>query len=406
MSEKKSVVIVGDGWSALGLAGFLARHVSHDSNSEQVTWISASGSHIVSPLPGVEMGFEEKGGVVWSQLANEYALNAGALTEGSFLREFRNKAFREPVWMKAPTPEDRREARNESLWTPERIFAPVFEARMQLSIAEIEALLREKLAEMPNVRRVEGVPVQSIQSKSGKLESVTLANGEVIACDRVFFADRWNTISQIEGMPKGLAFTRKREPMGVLQAVFTHEQPIAVGVQEGFFGTISREAGEETERHIWGYFTQDGMKSFWTICLSSEEGEDNHAIAKKLRKMKNALDKMFVGESWVPAGKAEFMANVRSEQVRFEEAILFSEGEDPREAITLDKLEGIFFLTDGYGPSSALRQVDTALKAAGFEIQLTPVAPESSNEASSETSSEGEGSESASNEADSSSPNV
>jgi hypothetical protein len=374
MSEKKSIVIIGDGWAALGLAGFLAH--SQEQNAQSIVWISGSGSRIVSPLPGVEMGFEEKGGTVWSQLAQNFDLNAGALTEGSFLREFRNKAFREPVWMKAPTPEDRRESRNELLWAPERIFAPVFEARMQLSIAEIDALVREKLAEMPNVRRIEGVPVQSIQAKDGKIESVTLASSEVIACENVFFADRWNTISQIEGMPKGLAFTRKREPMGVLQASFVHEQPIALGVQEGFFGGISREAGETTERNVWGYFTHDGMKSFWTICLSSEEGEDNHAIAKKLRKMKNALDKMFTGTSWVPEGKAEFMANVRSEQVRFEENILFSEGEDPREAITLDKLQGIYFLTDGYGPTSALRQVQTALSAAGFEIQISQPTPE------------------------------
>lgn len=398
MSEKKSIVIIGDGWAALGLAGFLAHPGSslgsspESSNEEQITWISGSGSRIVSPLPGFEIAAEEKGGVIWAQLAQNFELNAGALTEGSFLREFRNKAFREPVWMKAPTPEDRREACNELLWTPERVFAPIFEARMQLSTAEIDALVREKLAEMPNVRRVEGVPVQSIQTKGGKIESVTLANSEVIACDRVFFADRWNTLGQIEGMPKGLAFTRKREPMGILQASFAHEQPVAVGVQEGFFGAISREAGEETERHVWGYFTNDGMKSFWTICLSSEEGEDNHAIAKKLRKMKNALDKMFTGTSWVPEGKAEFMANVRSEQVRFEEAILFSEGEDPREAITLDKLEGIYFLTDGYGPTSALRQVDTALKAAGFEIKISQPAPEAApdSEASENTGSESE----------------
>ncbi len=145
---------------------------------------------------------------------------------------------------------------------------------------------------------------------------------------------------------------------------------MAVDVQEGFFGAISREAGEETERHVWGYFTGDGMKSYWTICLSSDEAEDNHAIAKKLRRMKNSLDKMFTGTSWVPEGKADFLSNVRSEQVRFEDAILFSEGEDPREAITLDRLEGIYFLTDGYGPTSAFRQVDTALKAAGLEIKV------------------------------------
>jgi len=374
MSEKNSIVVVGDGWAALGLAGFLARA------GEQVTWISGTGSRITSPMPGVEAGFEEKGGQVWSQLAQQFALEAGNLTEGSFLREFRNKAFREPVWMKAPTPEDRRESRNEMLWTPERVLAPVFEARMQMTVAEIEALVREKLAEMPNVRRIEGVPVQSIQfhqgqAKQNKIESVTLASSEVIACERIFFADRWNGLSQIEGMPKGLAFTRKREPMCVLQASFVHEQPVAVGVQEGFFGSIPREAGEETERHVWGYFTSDGTKSFWTICLSSDEAEDNHAIAKKLRRMKNTLDKMFTGTSWVPEGKADFLANVKSEQVKFEEAILFSEGEDPREAITLDRLEGIYFLTDGYGPTSALRQVDTALRAAGMEIK--PVVSES-----------------------------
>ncbi len=210
MSENKSIVIVGDGWSALGLAGFLAR------TGEQVTWVSGSGSRIVSPLPGVETGFEEKGGLVWSRLAQEFSLDAGALTEGSFLREFRNKAFREPVWMKAPTPEDRREARNECLWSPERIFAPVFEARMKLSIAEIEALVREKLAEMPNVRRIEGVPVQSIQSKDGKIESVTLAYSEGISCERVFFADTWNVISQLKRMPKGPSFIRKLEHMGLL----------------------------------------------------------------------------------------------------------------------------------------------------------------------------------------------
>ena len=387
MSEKKSIVIIGDGWAALGLVGFLARpsqqtsQQAEDQNAQSVTWISGSGSRIVSPLPSLETGFEEKGGAVWAQLAQNFELGAGALTEGSFLREFRNKAFREPVWMKAPTPEDRRESRNELLWAPERILAPVFEARMQLSVAEIDAQIREKLAEMPNVRRIEGVPVQSIQSKDGKIQGVTLASSEVIACENVFFADRWNTISQIEGMPKGLAFTRKREPMGILQASFVHEHPVGVGVQEGFFGGISREAGESTERNVWGYFTQDGMKSFWTICLSSEEGEDNHAIAKKLRKMKNSLDKMFTGTSWVPEGKAEFMANVRSEQVRFEESILFSEGEDPREAITLDKLQGICFLTDGYGPTSAFRQVDTALKEAGFEIKFSQPSQEEASAA-------------------------
>jgi hypothetical protein len=384
MSENQSIVVIGDGWAALGLVGFLA----HAGRS--VSWVTGTGSRIVSPMPGVkagsESGFEETGGAIWSQLASDFSIEAGTLTEGSFLREFRNKAFREPVWMKAPTPEDRRESRNELLWAPERVFAPAFEARMQLSLAEIEQGVREKLAQMPNVRRIEGVPVQSIQAQDQKIQSVTLATSEVIACERVFYADRWNAISQIEGLPKGaLSFARKREPMCVLQASLVHETPVATGVQESFFGSISREAGEETERHVWGYFTSDGTKSFWTICLSSEEAEDNHAIAKKLRRMKNSLDKMFTGTSWIPEGKADFLSNVRSEQVRFEESILFSEGEDPRDAISLERLEGIYFLTDGYGPTSALRQVDVSLRAAGFEIPR-PAAEQPTDSATGEES--------------------
>jgi hypothetical protein len=399
MSDKKSIVIIGDGWAALGLAGFLARQ---SDGSKKITWISGSGSRIVSPMPSVETGFEEKGGAVWALLANEYSLDAGPLTEGSFVREFRNKAFREPVWMKAPTPEDRREARNELLWGPERALSPLFEARFQLTLAEIDGRVREKLAEMPNVRRIEGVPLQSVQTKDGKIESVTIASGEVIACEQMFFADRWVGLSQIEGFPKGLTFTRKREPMCVLQAVFVHEQPVGVGVQESFFGSVQREAGEEVERHVWGYFSSDGMKSFWTICLSSDEAEDNHAIAKKLRRMKNSLDKMFTGPSWIPEGKADFLSNVRSEQVRFEESILFSEGEDPREAITIDRIEGLYFLTDGYGPTSALRQVDTALRAAGAGL-VYPQAADASPDASPETSSE---EPSASSEQEPSAPSV
>ena len=47
---------------------------------------------------------------------------------------------------------------------------------------------------------------------------------------------------------------------------------------------------------------------------------------------------------------------------RFEEAMICSEGEAPIEPIHLAKLEGLSFLTDGYGPSSALHQLSLAFE--------------------------------------------
>jgi hypothetical protein len=212
------------------------------------------------------------------------------------------------------------------------------------------------------LKRIEEVPVTGLKLESSeggreKVVAVILGSGEEIECERVIYADRWKSVPEIQGLPKGLAFLRKRDPMGVLQAIFTHETPMGVGLREGFFGSIHKEAGEDMDKHVWGYFSSDGRKSYWTLCLAGEEVEDNHMIAKKLRRMKTALEKMFTGDSWLPAGMTEFMANVREEQVRFEEAVLFAQGDSVLEPVQLPKMEGLSFLTDGYGASCAMHQV-------------------------------------------------
>lgn len=374
MNENKSIVIIGEGWSALGLAGFLSEREA------TVTWISGSGARVYSPLPSIETGGLEEndtqgemGAQVWGALAVSLGIKAGELKSGSFTREFRNKAFREPIWNKAPSPKERKDVRDEVLWEAERTASPVFESRFDLTLAEIEDKARELLSQKysSKFRRVEGVPVQSIKiSEDGVVESVTLANGEIIPCDYLFYADRWSVLSQISGLPKGMPFTRKRTPVGVLQAVFTHEQPMGVDLQEGFFGSLHREAGEQTDRHVWGYFSQDGLTSYWTLFLNADEVEDNHAIGKKLRRMKSALDKMFTGESWLPEGKADFMSTVKKERVRFEDAMYFSSCDVLLEPAVVRDLKGIVFLTDAYGPAPAMRQVKRLLESLGVDLKI------------------------------------
>jgi len=367
-TKTKPIVIIGDGWAALGLVAFLVRTQQH------VCWIKGSGARMVAPLPSVEVGIE--GGLAlqaWYNLANSFGIACGLPKSGSFLREFRNKAFREPSWTKASTPADRMEVREECLWAPERRISGAFEARFDLTLQDIEEQVRAQLQSehYPNLTRVDDLPVLSVSINEGQVNSVTLGNGQVQECSYLVYADRWGSISEIQGWPaplqKAIGTNRKREPMSVIQATLTHSSPLALGVAEGFYSLLNKEAGEEIDRHVWGYFSSDGLKSFWTLCMTRDEVEDNHEIAKKLRRMKAALDKMFTGTSWLPEGTTDFMSTVVAEHVRFEEFFLFSEGtfDGVQETVSSStKLQNATFLTDAFGPSIALHQVALRLAPA------------------------------------------
>jgi hypothetical protein len=350
MSSK--VAVIGDGWAALGAVGFLAQA------GTEVEWISGTVPRVDAPLPTIEAG---PGVISWRDLASRLGVEAGQVQTGSYLREFRNKSFRESPWTKAPTPDTRREVRDESLWSAERAIAPAFEARFEQTLGDLEPQLRAKLAELPNVKRTENTPISGFRIEDGQVKAVILASGDEIACDRAIYADRWSNLVGMAGLPKPLSFIRNREPMGVLQAVFTHLSPIgSENMREAFYSALHKEAGEEVQRNVWGYFMAGGRCSVWSVILTQSEVEDNHEIAKKLRRMKQALDRMFTGSEWLPEGKKEFTSTVSGEQIRFAEGIVFGEGKAPEAPITLPKAAGLEFITDGYGPSSALHQAALA----------------------------------------------
>jgi len=326
------VVVVGYGWSALAAVGFLVKE------NRPVVWIAGTASRMHPVLPTFHAG---AGLETWKELARVYDIETGEEKIGNFIREFKNKSFRssEP------------QALVEKLWTPEVQFAREGEVRLEIPLIEIEARIRANLidGDYPNLKRIEGTPLASIQIEEHKLISVKLGSGETIACSNLIFADRWNALSSIEGMPKGLSFTRKRGAAGILQAALTHDAPPDGSPIEAYFAPLTRDAGEDFDRNVWGYFSSDGKQSYWSTCVTSDEGEDNHLIAKKLRKMKASVDKMFAG--------TEFISNLKSEKVTFHESILFSEGLAPSEVLTLGKTQCVFFVTDSYGPSSALEQL-------------------------------------------------
>lgn len=358
----KPKVVIGDGWAALGLvAKFLPEH--------PVCWISGSRTRISAPLPGIEPGVPVE---VLRDIATRWEIDCGALTEGNTLRQYRGKTFREPVWEKNQTDQAsdaRLKIMNETLWAPENRWAGNAGARFNLSLSEIEESLHKKILSshadsntLP-LRRIEGLPLLGILPVSGTGASsefeqkVVLGSGEEIHCSEVYYADRWSLLVGLDGMPRPIPFLRNRDAVGALQANFVHKAPVGLGVQESFFASLHREAGEEVERHVWGFFYADGMRSSWSLCLAPEEVEDNHSIAKKLRRMKSTLDRVFAGSEIIPQGFDSFGATLADEQVRFEEEAVFSGGTPLVKALSLPERPGLFFLTDGYGPSSSLAQV-------------------------------------------------
>jgi hypothetical protein len=370
-AAQKNHIVIGEGWAALATVGFLVQA------QKPVVWIAHTRARAFCGLPSLERG---PGVELWQRLAKGFGIELGAWSEGSFLREFRNKAFREPAWTKAPTPEARAEVLAESLWAPERTLVPLWESRFESSPNEIEEKIRalltgdseEGIQWRELIRRIDEVPVGAFKTEGDRVTAVVLGSGEEIACEDVFYADRWDALPRIQGLPKNLPFIRGREPASLLQAVFGHETAVVQGLNEGFFGALHKESGEEFERHVWGHFSSDGMRSYWTLCLTGDEVEDNHQIAKKLRRMKTALDKMFTGSSWLPEGRPEFMTNVVGEAVRFHEAVIFAGGEPVNEPVLLPSLQGACFLTDAYGLSCALRQVASALALSEAVVERSP----------------------------------
>ncbi len=347
-------VVIGNGWAAMLAVGLLAT-----KNATNVLWISNSGARAMAPLPFLESGIAA---ATWRELIHRLGLSTDEPQSGHYLREFRHRSFARAAWHKAPTREMRKEVLTEWLWGPETRITPIFEARFEAPLAEIEEKVRERILALSNVKVLSGVPVVAFEASS-----VKLASGDTIAFKRAIWADRWVGLGGIEGLPKGSTLSRNRDPMGILQAVFTHSSAMVdASMQEAFFGSTHKDAGEDFNRCVWGSFFDGGKKSVWTIFTTEEEGADNHTIGKKYRRMRQALDKMFTGTEWLPEGMKDFSATIVKEQFFFQEDFIFAKGEPVTEA---PSLAGVTFVTDAFGPSVAAEHVAIAIgEELGFDL--------------------------------------
>ncbi|MGE0614482.1 MAG: hypothetical protein AB7P04_02490 [Bacteriovoracia bacterium] len=371
-------VVIGDGWSALSAVATALDQYS------KVIWAAGTSARLLPVTASLEAGEGSDG---WIRLAAGMDMDLGPFQAGSFLREFRNKAFHPPEWFTAASEQDRTEVRDEMLWLAERQAAPLREGRFEKTFLEIEGDLRAMVLAHPRLVRREGAPMKSY-AEMGGTAVVTLANGEVFSASRVIYADTLSSLRAVEGLPKEIKvaeMARKWQPMSCVQVEFTHAAAAGNGASESFYMKSPKDAGETMDRHVWGYFLADGKKSVWTFFLAPDEAEDNHEIAKKLRRIKQCLNKMFGTPEWLPAGKSEFTAGIAGERVTFHEGYFFAQGalDDVKRGARGDDVLSV--CVDGFGPSMAMQQVIQALPAAGATSDSPFEIPAAVSESAAET---------------------
>jgi hypothetical protein len=161
--------------------------------------------------------------------------------------------------------------------------------------------------------------------------------------------------------------------VSALQVVFHHSEPLLQSLEAGIVIPMNRDSGETFDRDVLGYFVEPTL-SIWTVFLQADEIEENHEIMKKLRKMKQSLNRAFDSPDFLPNGKKDFMATVEKEQVRFEAGFLVIDGEFNPSVANTDYV----LLNDSFGLTSALEEIAYRfnIPALEFNVEMSASAVE------------------------------
>ena len=354
-----SVIVFGEGSAAVFLISQLVKQ------GESVIWASGSGAKILPVMPYVKSELA-LGALLDSQKLITDEVFAHPVECGIFHRVFRNKGFKLPTWKKTANLEAQKQAFEEMVWAPEQAYLGVQELRIAgLTPAKVEQDLRELFENHAQVKRVGSAPVVEVEvfEKGGKIQ---FANGVIAEFKQFYFCD---SLTELKAIPKLFAILKHQmgnvkssNLMSALQVVFHHKESLNTFIESGLVVPMNRDSGDDFDRDVLGYFAEPN-KSVWTVFLQASECEENHEIMKKLRKMKQALNKAFDGPDFMPEGYREFMGTVEKEQVRLEASFLAVNGTFQESTSNHD----FVLLADSFGFSEVLEQI-----AKRFEIE--PVA--------------------------------
>ncbi len=355
MNTDTPVIVFGEGSASIFLIDQLLK------KNESIVWVSGSTSHLLPVMPYVKSPLAA-GALLESQAGSDAALFAGPVENGTFHRVFRNKGFKLPSWKRTANLESQRESFAEMVWAPEQAFLGVEEVRIKgLTPIQAEEALRLRFENHPQIKKVQNAPVVEFEvfANGGKIQ---FANGFITEFKQFFFCD---SLAELKAIPKLLSVYKhqisKLKPsnqVNALQVVFHHSAELKVSKEVGYVVPMNRDSGETFDRDAMGYFMADG-RSVWTVFLQSEECEENHDIMKKLRKLKQSLNRAFDSPEFLPEGKKDLLSTISKEQFRFEESVLFTEGELKESSSNLD----FVILPDSFGITKTLEMI-----ASRFEI--------------------------------------
>lgn len=343
------ILVFGEGSASVFLITQLLKR------NQKVVWVQDSGSQIWPVMPHVKSELA-LGAMLDSYQLVSNEVFANPIEKGIAHRVFRNKGFKLPVWKRTTNAAAQQSAFEEMVWTPEQTAIGVTELRIaDLSTMKIEEALREAIDASPLLQKVEIAPVIDLEllNPGGKIH---FSNGSVIEFQQLFYC---GPLSDLKANPKlsnvlkyQVAKAKVGTAVSALQVVFHHSEPLLQSLETGLVIPMNRDSGETFDRDVLGYFVEPN-RSVWTVFLQADEVEENHEIMKKLRKLKQSLNKAFDGPDFLPLGKKDFMATVDKEQVRFEPGFVVIEGEFKQTATNAD----FILLNDSFGLSFALEQI-------------------------------------------------
>ncbi len=361
-SQQSPVLVFGEGSTAVFLIAQLLKH------NESIIWVKDSGSQVWPVMPYVKSELA-LGALIDSHQAICNEVFASPIEKGTAHRVFRNKGFKMPAWKRSSNLETQQAAFEEMVWTPEQSYLGVTELRIAgLSTMKIEQDLRAAIDVHPSVKKIEMAPVVEFEvfEHGGKLQ---FTNGTITEFKQLFYC---GPLAELKAIPKlstvlkhQVSKAKTSSAVSALQVVFHHSEALLQTIETGIVVPMNRDSGESFDRDVMGYFVNPLM-SVWTVFLQADEIEENHEIMKKLRKLKQSLNKAFDGLDFLPNGKKDFMATVEKEQVRFEAGFLVIEGEFKTSSANADYV----LLNDSFGLSSALEQIANRFDIPALEFNV------------------------------------
>jgi len=353
-NQNLPVLVYGESSAAVFLISQLIK------NNESVIWATGSGAKLLPVMPYVKSELA-LGTLFDARKLISDEIFAHPVEKGVFHRVFRNKGFKLPSWKKTSDFEAQQQAFEELVWAPEQSCVGVQEIRISgMNPAQIEQQLRQAFETHPRVKKIAATPVLELEvyEHGGKIQ---FANGQgeserITEFKQFYFCD---SLTELKMLPKlatvfkhQLANVKMSDRVSALQVVFHHSEPLRQEIDTGIVIPMNRDAGETFDRDVLGYFVEP-TKSVWTVFMQMDEIEENHEIMKKLRKLKQSLNKAFDSPEFLPEGHTDFMSTVQREQVRFEEGCLMTEGSFRESEANPD----FAMITDAFGFTQALESI-------------------------------------------------